>query len=306
MIGVIEIDAADLGRLVAVREAVSQRERISVAGYLDWRSQAEAMTWFLAVENGRDVGGAHAYLGWHSTPGAGTAVAWTLPAERGRGIGTQLFEQLAEWLGARGCAAMETAVAEDDPASLAWAERHGFRRIGSTSFRTLDLTATKPPSVNLPAGITIAAWADRPGIERQLYAVYCEGAPDIPGEEAAEIAPFERWLASDMRGASDRPEAVFVAFAGDEVVGYAKLSIATDHGGTAWHDLAAVKRDWRGRGIGGALKRAQIAWATEQGFRRLKTRNEQRNIPIARLNETLGYAVEPGEILLRTVLAGPD
>jgi GNAT superfamily N-acetyltransferase len=95
---------------------------------------------------------------------------------------------------------------------------------------------------------------------------------------------------------------VFVAFAGDEVVGYAKLSIPPEGGDIAYHDLAGVLRAWRGRGIAGALKRTQIAWAKQHGFRRLVTANEERNVPIRRLNERHGYVLEPGRIVLHTML----
>ena len=54
--------------------------------------------------------------------------------------------------------------------------------------------------------------------------------------------------------------------------------------------------------FGYALKRAQIAWARGQGFEWLKTQNEQRNTPIVRLNEQLGYVLAPGRIRLRRAL----
>jgi GNAT superfamily N-acetyltransferase len=67
--------------------------------------------------------------------------------------------------------------------------------------------------------------------------------------------------------------------------------------------MTGVKRAWRGRGIAGALKRAQIGWAKEQGYERLATHNELRNEPIRRLNEHLGYKEAPGRIIFRGPLA---
>jgi mycothiol synthase len=69
--------------------------------------------------------------------------------------------------------------------------------------------------------------------------------------------------------------------------------------GAALNGLTAVKRAWRGRGIAGALKRAQIAWAAEAGYERLVSAVEERNEPIRRLNERLGYRPVPGRITLR-------
>lgn len=306
MIEVVEIGEAELERFVAGRTAVSPRDPITAAAFADWRRQAEDMAWFLALEDGRDVGGGLVYVGWHSEPGVGSAEAWTLAEARGRGVGQALYEELLRWATDRGCVALDTRVQADDPAGLAWTERRGFRRIGAESASTLALSSIAVPDVAPPDGITIQSWAERPGIEHALYTVFCEATRDIPGQAGVEVPSFERWLANDMRGTSDRPDAVFVALAGDEVVGYAKLSLDDGDPEAAWNDLCGVRRAWRGRGVAGALKRAQIAWAMSQGLERLHARNELANEPIRRLNERLGYLTEPGTILLRTMLSSPD
>jgi len=99
-----------------------------------------------------------------------------------------------------------------------------------------------------------------------------------------------------MRGSGDRPDATFVALAGAEVIGYSKFSLTAARPNSAFHDLTAVKRAWRGRGIAGALKATQIRWAKEHGFEELRTTNEERNEPIRRLNARLGYRPAPGVI----------
>lgn len=114
--------------------------------------------------------------------------------------------------------------------------------------------------------------------------------------------PFEKWLENDLQGTSDRPDATFVALAGDEVVGYAKLALSSALPDTAFHDVTGVKRDWRGRGIAGALKRAEILWAKQAGYERLRTHNEVRNTPIRILNERHGYMIGPGSVTVRARL----
>ncbi|MGL6278408.1 MAG: GNAT family N-acetyltransferase [Gaiella sp.] len=297
-----EIETDELAALVEVHNAVRPHERTSVAGLVDWRRQASDTVWVLARDGERPVGGGLGVIGWHSRPGVALVEVWTLPAERGSGVGTAVFGDLARWAGERGCIELTTAVDEDDPSSLAWAEGHGFREIGRNTRLVLDLAGLEPPRIAPPAGIAVTTWAARPGIERGLYAVYCEAEPDIPDEEHNQQPSFEEWLANDMQGASDRPEAVFVALAGDEVVGYAKLSLTDEDGTVAYHDLTGVLRAWRGRGIASALKRAQIAWAANHGYTRLVTANHERNLPIRRLNERHGYRAEPGRIVLHTML----
>jgi GNAT superfamily N-acetyltransferase len=168
----------------------------------------------------------------------------------------------------------------------------------------LDLADIELPPVAPPPGIEVVTWAQLPDAVRGIYEVASEGYLDIPGNQDDAMEPFEDWLAHDMRGPGDRPEATFVALAGDEVVGYAKLFLTDARPSVAVHDMTAVRRAWRGKGIAGALKRAQIGWAKEHGFTTLTTGNELRNEPIRRLNRRLGYREAPGRVLMRGPLAG--
>ena len=131
-----------------------------------------------------------------------------------------------------------------------------------------------------------------------MYEVSLEAFPDVPGFEDDELESYEDWLAHEMQGSGDRPEATFVALAGDEVVGYAKFALTAAMPTSAFHDISGVKRAWRGRGIARALKVAQIRWAIESGYTELRTRNAEQNEPIRRLNASLGYTPGIGRIFL--------
>jgi GNAT superfamily N-acetyltransferase len=236
-------------------------------------------------------------------PDVGFALVTVLAEHRGRGVGVALYRDLSAWLRAHGIYEVEAPVAEDDPASLAFAERRGFAEIERDSRLVLALNAIDAPRIVPPAGVEIVSWAERPELARGIYEVACEAYADIPGHEHDRMEPFEDWLAHDMQGSGDRPEATFVAVAGGDVVGYSKFSLTAARPKVAAHDITGVKRAWRGRGIARALKQAQIAWAKRAGYERLETHNEQRNEPIRRLNEGLGYKLEPGRILLRGPVA---
>ena len=118
--------------------------------------------------------------------------------------------KVSTWLGQRGVQEVSAAVPEDEPASIAFAERRGFREHGRSERLVLDLVGREPPAVAPPDGIDIVTWADRPELIRGIYEVAREALPDIPGEEDAVVEPFEDWLAHDMQGSGDRPEATFV------------------------------------------------------------------------------------------------
>jgi RimJ/RimL family protein N-acetyltransferase len=69
------------------------------------------------------------------------------------------------------------------------------------------------------------------------------------------------------------------------------------------HGLTATRRDWGRRGVATALKLAEIAAAKRAGFDRLVTENEERNEPMRRLNEKLGFV--PAPELSTIVMRGP-
>jgi GNAT superfamily N-acetyltransferase len=226
-----------------------------------------------------------------------------LPAYRRRGLGTGLYRKISRWCRDHGIDTIDAQAEENDSASLSFAERRGFVEIERNGGMELELAYVDTPMVDAPPGIEIVTWSTRPDLARGIYAVAVEAYVDVPGTGDDEMEPFEDWLAHDMQGSGDRPEATFVALEDDEVVGYAKFSLTAAQPTVAFHDMTGVRRAWRGRGIAGALKRAQIRWAKEQGYERLVTGNEVRNEPIRRLNRRLGYREAPGRVLLRGPLA---
>ena len=300
-----EIGESELASLVGVMNTVG----IDVGGtpetVVEWRRQAADTACLLAEHDGAPLGAALVLVGWHLPSHIGMIRMAVLPAHRREGIGTRLLETAANWLRERGATELEGEVAENDEESLGWARRRGFTERGRNSRLVLDLKAIEPAPAEPPPGTTIVSWAEQPELARGMYEVAVEAGPDIPANEDGEIGSFEEWLSRDMEGIGDPKEATFVAVAGSEVVGYAKLSMAPGRRESAFHDLTAVRRAWRGRGIATALKRTQIAWAKENGLRRLETYNEERNEPIRRLNQRHGYHLAPGQIIVRGPLPPP-
>jgi len=256
----------------------------------------------LARENETVLGSGFAAL-FPGLPESPRVMITVPPPHRRRGAGTTLYSALSDWARERGLETLEAVLADNDPDSLAFAERRGFAVERHEKGVALDLTSIAPPPVEPPAGVEIVTWAERPELARGLYEVSVEASPDVPGYEDEEHEPFEAWLAHDMQGPGDRPEATFVAVAGDEAVGYAKFSLSSTDRTRAYHDLTAVKRAWRGRGIARALKAAQIGWAKANGYELLRTTNDERNAAMRGLNEQLGYRPTIGRLFLRGPLA---
>lgn len=273
-------------------------DSITIDQVRDFSRSAQAYSDYLARRDGVPAGSLAIALA-PSRPTTGLAFLTVLPEQRGLGVGGALLDTALAWLAERAIAVVEGIVPEDDAASLAWANRRGFEEVERNARLVLELDDYEPPTVKPPVGIEIRTWAERPELASAIYDVACETFPDIPGAEEEVMEPFEDWLEHHMRGSGDRPEATFIALAGDEVVGYAKFSLTPARPRDATHDMTGVKRAWRGRGIAGALKRKQIEWAKSEGYKRLVTQNEVRNEPIRRLNERLGYRRAPGRIVVR-------
>jgi mycothiol synthase len=244
----------------------------------------------------------------HGLPeGVAFASVFVAPDVRGAGRGSSLLSAIrAEALGL-GADALRAFVHldEDDDgtgaADLRWARSRGFEETGRQTILARDLAEAGVPAGEPPGGIEITTWAERPDLAPALHAIACEAIPDIPGEEDTVLPGFEEWLRDDMSGPTDRPDGVLIALARHEPVGYAKFHLPGARPGVAVHDLTAVRREWRGRGVAGALKRAQIRWATERGYAQLEASNEERNAPIRALNTRYGY--RPSASLVR--LQGP-
>ena len=69
--------------------------------------------------------------------------------------------------------------------------------------------------------------------------------------------------------------------------------------GVGDHEMLAVRRRWRGKGVAERSKAAQIAWAIDHGLSEIRTNNEGRNTPVRAVNAHFPYAPLPEKLLYR-------
>jgi len=292
------VDEPDELASLEVYNTVWPHDAVTIDAVHSYRDSAQDYIDYLVREDGVILGcGVGAIFAYRAR--RVVALIIVLAGQRRRGAGTALYEAISRWASERGAGDLGVSVAGNDPESLSFAQRRGFTEERREVGLVLSLAGLSPPQVQPPAGIEIVTWAQRPELARGMYEVDLETHPDIPGFEDIAAEPFEDWMAHNMRRPTDSPEATFIALAGEEVVGLAKLSLTAP--AAAGHAMTAVKRAWRGRGIARALKATEINWALANGYTELHTSNEERNAPINRLNARLGY--RPG--IGRIHLAGP-
>lgn len=230
-----------------------------------------------------------------------------LPEARRRGVGTALFGRVSDHARGLGKVELEVSAFEDDPDGVAFAERRGFRCVMRLRSLRLPLAGVSPPTVVPPAGVRITTLADRPDLAHGVWEVAAEAIPDIPIDSDVPMHPgsFEDFRALSLDGPRFIPDATFVALLGGEVVAYGQLSWNDRSRGIATHEMLAVRRAHRGRGVAGALKAAQITWALENGVAELRTENEERNAPVRAINAKYPYEPIPDGLVLRGPLAPP-
>jgi mycothiol synthase len=201
-----------------------------------------------------------------------------LPGARRRGIGTALLRELVTH-----ATGDKIATHLEEEGSRPFAERFGFRetdRQVEQVKRLRDEPAPSPP----PDGIEVVTVAERPALLREAYALASEGYSDMALERPASIS-LDTWLREN--------EAIlaagsFVALDRGEIVGYSGL-VQHDNPGVAEDGLTVVRRDRRRRGLAMTLKRMELAWAAENGFREVVTWTQRGNESMRKLNELLGY-----------------
>lgn len=204
--------------------------------------------------------------------------AWRAASEAARGLGK---DGLEVWTTTR------------TPDVAPWLEHRGFEEVRRYVISELDVRTAPEPS---PPRFEIVTLADRPDLRDELFALARAAYADQPGRAGSRID--EAWYGWGLD--AHRPEAYFIALDGGRLLGYGYLE---EHDGAWANGFLAIERDVRGRGVGGAIKRAQIAWAKEQGIARIRTANETRLTSMLDLNGRLGYERLYEEIVLRGPLA---
>jgi mycothiol synthase len=191
-----------------------------------------------------------------------------------------------------GKSGLEAWTTDRTPRVAEFLAQRGYEEVRRYAISELDVAAAPDPGA--PA-YAIVTYADRRDLAPQLHALAELAYGDQPGRAGSRIDGWREWGLE-----RHPPEAYFIALDGDDVLGYGYL----EHEGDEWRNgFMAVARAARGRGVAGAIKRAQIAWAKAHGVPALRTANETRLESMIALNRRLGYARLYDEIVMRGPLA---
>ncbi len=247
------------------------------------------------------VGGCGVSAGMEESS-AVSATLCVVPAARHRGVGGTLYRRVSEYARELGREQLELFSFSDDPDCDGFAARHGFTIVMRARGLRLQLEDCPRPEVpphcgsddhdaRRAAGSRLRSLGDRrrgaaghPLRQRRATAAWNLRAVRSPAARRAAVHPrgdlrrprrrTGRWL---REARLDRPSSA----------------------GIADHDMLAVRRAWRGRGIAQSLKAAQIAWALDNGLIELRTGNEERNTAARAVNAHFPYTPMPDGLAFR-------
>ena len=218
--------------------------------------------------------------------------ATVLPDARGRGIGSELLAHIEE----RASEALKRFAPDDRVVLQQWIaaaneparrllEQSGYQVVRHIWGMTIELDA-EPVEVIWPDGITI-----RPPVTdadlRATHAAYREAFQDHWGYSEQ---PYEDFARSNIEIDTFDPSLWFMVMDGDEVAGVMLGEMLPDRG---WVNDLAIRRPWRGRGLGEALLRHSFGVFYRRGQRTVALGVDSQNLTGAtRLYERVGMRVE--------------
>jgi GNAT superfamily N-acetyltransferase len=219
---------------------------------------------------------------------------------RQQGIATRLYERTMRFMAQQQATHIFTAIRDDMPGAVKFAQRRGFSVNRHVFDSSLDVASFKPDQFEATvaevtaAGTRFASFAEL-GDNREnrgkLYDLYQRTSQDIP-DEYFQPVDYGDFAATLLDASNSFREGIIVASQGDRWIG---LSILRRHSDTtAIHYMTGVDHGYRGQHIALALKLLAIECGKQHGFVRLNTNNDSANGPILALNEQLGYKRLPG------------
>ena len=255
---------------------------------------------FLALIDGIAVGSGDVgrmYMFPPEFEGAWASIC-VLPEHRRLGVGSALLARVSDVAREAGKTMLVGRTSSAHLETIDFLEHRGFREHDRMKLVRLDLRGSAPAAVIPPDGVRITTLAERPDLVSAVYDVAREALPDIPGDGPQFPSTLDEFRARDVDRPLIPPDAFIVGIdaATRRVIGYANLMLVPGKPNVAWHGMTAVARDWRGRGVATALKRATIAWAVARGMDELRTANDTVNAPMRAVNRRLGYQPLPDDI----------
>jgi len=236
---------------------------------------------------------------WNFDPSKYSIEIMVDPSQQGQGLGRRFFGILEEAARSRRAILLWASVRAEDPRSLRFFDKSGFVERHQSWASRLDLAEVSPPQgmmPSIPREVLIASLVEegpeRPEVRDRLYQLRNQSGKDAPSMGTPSGYTFEQFLDATFRHPGFLPEATLVARVGDRYVSTTSLEGVKGEPDTLHVGYTGTLRGFRGKGIATELKRLAIGYAKAHGYRYLTTDNDSLNVPIVKINQSLGFRVQ--------------
>lgn len=230
------------------------------------------------------------------------------PAARRQGHGGALYETLLDGLRQRGAVSARTWAKESDAVSIRFATSRGFvearreweSRLDVAAFELASFAGARERVTDQGIEITTLAaeTGKNPNLWPEMYELDTICARDVPDLDPFTPMNYDEFLKTYITAPYVLADAFFLAKDGDRYVGVARLWSSEEEPDILYQDLTGVLPAYRGKGIAMALKLETVEYARAAGKREIRTWNDTMNRAMLRINEAMGFAKQPAEIIL--------
>lgn len=232
------------------------------------------------------------------------------PAQRGQGVGSQLYGHLAHAAQATQTQILRVRIWDTCPQARAFAERRGFTERAYQMAMSLDLeTFDDRPYDAIIARLqeegfhftSLAALGNTEEAQRRLYALNDMTGMEIPGSDGqhpwASFADFQQSVCQAAWYKPDGQMVVIDTTSGDWVA----MSAITRFEGSdyAYNLHTGVDKRYRGRKLGQAVKVHALRYARDVlKVSEVRTHHNGKNLPMIAIDRKFGYVQLPGTFLM--------
>ncbi|AJT61985.2 hypothetical protein T261_0294 [Streptomyces lydicus] len=257
---------------------------------------------WVARDNGRLIGTASAVFPPDENSARAIIAVRVSARNRRHGVGTRLLQAMLPEIHTRGCRVI-AGQAKAGSDGEKWTHALGFRTVVQRASHHLDIKSVDPERWQVPParGFRIEQWVDSaPDNLVQSFARARNAIADSPTGEASYQHPD--WTAERVRQYEARMRetgethryVVAVEERSKAVAGFTEIALVPRQWSHCYQEDTAVLPEFRGLGLGRAIKASMMRWLTTDlpRLEQVHTMTTSDNLHMIRVNAQLGYATD--------------
>ena len=238
---------------------------------------------------------------------------WVDPKHQRMGVGGAIYEKLLRELDALRATVAWMGIREDMTRSVSFAAKRGLKEKmrgweSTINPQRFDGSKFSPYTTKASAAGIMFSTLEKelrndPRCYEKLYELVQAAFRDVPVADTPTDTPYDQWVAFEMKNPNLVPEAYMIAKDKDLYIGTSVVWRIKKEPHSLYQGLTGVLREYRGKGIGVALKLRVMDFAKKNGFDNIRTFNASTNEGMLAINQRLGFKKDSAWITFEKQLA---